>query len=207
MCFRSIDLARTYRVSFVVGDRTLVLTRKKGWSKPRQVPLLRLPNKEMSPYDLFFGYLTLTTLQVANHEVQPTLLRSLTYPHNSICASTVASLTKTLFVHKGIDTDIFSPHATRGASVQMYAQLGLKAEAIAELGDWKNYDGFKSFYLRIGAPASAEVALSSLVHTIPSTRALTSDLSSTPGSMRDPGGRERERGSGRGDGKAIRCRR
>ncbi len=92
------------------------------------------------------------------------MLRSLIAPYSPLSSNAIASITKQGLKDMGINTEIWKPHSTRGASLGMYKALGLYSEDVCEVGKWKNVQAFTSHYLRLGASAKAGERVTSLVH-------------------------------------------
>jgi hypothetical protein len=113
--------------------------------------------------------------------------------------STIGSITKNFLQQFGISTQVWGPHSTRGAGVGLMKKLGLSADEVCEIGKWKSVDAFCAHYQRLGAQEKLEenlnlaLACESGVHSQTSHRGSAEpDLSRTPLSPGDRGGRDKE---------------
>ena len=134
-------------------------------------------------------YVALTRTHVG---VGGPLLVSLKPPFKGLSPNAVASITKRILLAHGVDTSVWGAHSTRGAGVLLYKRLGLSSEQVCELGQWKNVQAFTSHYLRLGAVEHAESALGSLVHRTSQGLSAEPELSRTPRTSMDEGGRDKE---------------
>ena len=199
--YKSIDLCRTYRTMSMVDDKPFVLVRRKGKKAPTWEGVISMPkNPEISPWHLVCRYVEMT----AQCPAASALLRSVKHPFAPLSANTIGSITKKLM--KALELpDHWRPHSTRGAGVMLYKKLGLSSEQVCEIGQWKNVTAFTQHYLRLGATQVAASSLQGIVHNASPGTCAESDLSSTPGKILNPGGRDREDGA-QGTGEPARAK-
>ena len=193
MLFRSIDLERTLRTVSVLGSRTWILSRRKGWRQHRWVELVRLNNNpNMSPYHLFVKYIQITR-SICSTRTRVPLFWSVVQPFHPISTKTIASITRNMLKTFNVDVTIWDSHSTRGAAVSMLIDLGLTPEEVAEVGDWSSFEAFRKHYLRIQGARKAQDRLSQLVHKDPRDTCPRNEPSRTPGRFPGKGGSEGER--------------
>ncbi len=77
------------------------------------------------------------------------LLISYCYPYHPVCTSTVSRWVKETLQMAGIDTNIFSSHSTRGASLSKAKSLGVSLAEINKAAGWANSGTFGVFYDKI----------------------------------------------------------
>ena len=188
---RSIDLSRLYRTISLIENRPFVWIHRKGWQAPRWEEIICLPDHpNICPWTLLKRYVSMT----ATLPKDSLVLRALIAPFQPLSSNTIASLTRKVLHTLGLNTQIWSPHSTRGAGVTMYKAIGLNSEEVCELGKWKNTSAFTSHYLRLGAPLVASQKISSIVHSVSSRQSVEPDWSRTPGTG-DRGGSDQEGGA------------
>ena len=88
----------------------------------------------------------LRTKEVSN--AKDFLLCSYVPPYNRVGTQTVSRWIKALMKEAGVDTLVFKPHSTRGASASKLANLGTPLHEILKRGSWSQESSFKHFYLR-----------------------------------------------------------
>ena len=165
---------------------------RKGWPKPKWETIINIPgNKSICPWTLLQKYVAMTSSYVLQGA---TVFRALTPPYRPLQANTIGSITKQELAKLGIDISVWKPHATRGAGVTMYKNMGLTSEQVCEIGKWKNVSAFSSHYLRLGASNVAASKINELVHNVSPLETAESDLTCTPG-RNNPGGSVREDGA------------
>jgi hypothetical protein len=113
-------------------------------------------------------------------------------PFKGLSANTINSLTKRFLQEHGIPTEVWGAHSTRGAGVKLWKGLGLLAEEVCEIGQWKNLQAFQAHYLRLGAVEKAASVAQTLVHKTSLPRSAEPDGSSTPRRRADEGGKDPE---------------
>lgn len=69
-------------------------------------------------------------------------------PHNNVTKQTISRWIKSVLKEAGINTEIFSAHSTRMASVSKANALGIGLETILKTAGWKNANNYQKFYLR-----------------------------------------------------------
>ena len=65
-----------------------------------------------------------------------------------VCKSTISRWIKEVMQLAGIDTKVFSPGSTRGASISAAAKRGASINTILTAGDWSNLGTYQRFYKR-----------------------------------------------------------
>ena len=193
--FRSTDLANLQRlVPFGGSDNSepYVLVRRKGWRHHKWEKLLVLEeNVLLSPWHLLQAYVNRTEKQGASGG--PMFL-SLARLFKGLRSAAIGSIAKEAFRKFGINTNIFGPHSTRGAGVCMYKRMGLSAENVCEIGQWKSVTSFAQHYQRLKSVNIASAALKHFVHNASSSSSAEPQGSRTPpsglreGGGSDPGG-------------------
>ena len=113
-------------------------------------------------------------------------------PYSALSANTLGSITKKCLQRLGLNMQFWGPHSTRGAAVGMYKRLNFSSEEVCELGKWKNTQAFTAHYLRLGVAQQVKYRLGPLVHRASPGEWAEPDLTSTLGSLGDPGGSVRE---------------
>ena len=63
-----------------------------------------------------------------------------------VCKSTISRWIKEVMQLAGIDTKVFSPGSTRGASISAAAKRGASINTILTAGDWSNLGTYQRFY-------------------------------------------------------------
>ena len=187
---RSVDLARLQRCVSLVGSTPFVLVRQKGWRTPKWEQVLSLPSlPSVSPWHLLQAYVALTATHAAPGDL---VLRSLRPPFAAVTADTVGSVTRHVLLKGGVNTRAWAPHSTRGAGVRMFKDLGMSAEEVCEIGQWKNVATFSAHYLRLDAQQVAARRVVSLVHNVSPRGSAEPDRSRTPTNFGELGGSDRE---------------
>ena len=184
---RSIDLARMKRK---LASGKYIAVRRKGQNKPRWEELIEMPIKTISPLHLIKRYVHLTR----NIPPGGALFHTITRPRKPLTANSIGRITKEILEQKGIPTNVFGPHSTRGAAVKMYKAMGLSSEQVCELGQWKNTAAFTEHYLRMDAAMAAKRRLEE-VHKVSSWNCGTTDGSRSPRRERTQGRRDPEGGT------------
>jgi hypothetical protein len=155
--YRSIDLANLRRCVSVVDGIPFIQIKRKGrrcFKWERVVSLPQIP--QVSPFHLIQEYVALTRRQAKSGG--PVLL-TLKAPFRPLKADSVASVTKGFLESHGVCSSVWGPHSTRGAGVGLLKRLGLTAEEVCEIGQWKNVEAFTAHYQRLGAQARLEEKL------------------------------------------------
>ena len=65
-----------------------------------------------------------------------------------VAKATISRWIKEVMALAGVDTSVFSPGSTRGASASAAARRGASIEQILGAGDWTNTGTFKKYYRR-----------------------------------------------------------
>ena len=73
------------------------------------------------------------------------LLVSYIKPYNAVTSSTIGRWIKLLLQQVGINTQTFSPHSTRSASVSK-AVVSVSADAILKTAGWSSESTFRKYY-------------------------------------------------------------
>ena len=69
-------------------------------------------------------------------------------PHKPVSSSTIARWLKLSIELAGIDTAIFKPHSTRGASASAAANMGITTNEILKAANWSSESVFQKFYYK-----------------------------------------------------------
>ena len=69
-------------------------------------------------------------------------------PHHPASKDTLARWVKEVMQNSGIDTTVFKPHSTRGASNSKALQMGMPLEQVLKRGQWSNAYTFFQYYYR-----------------------------------------------------------
>jgi hypothetical protein len=77
---------------------------------------------------------------------EPRLLIRFVKPHKAVKPCTVAGWIKNLLTETGVNTSVFKPHSTRGASTSKANKLGLSIQQIMQKANWKSSSTFLKFY-------------------------------------------------------------
>ena len=67
-------------------------------------------------------------------------------PHKAVSRDTIARWTKATLKQSGINTEIYSAHSTRAASVSKASNRQVSIDLIMENAGWKSADTFRRFY-------------------------------------------------------------
>ena len=187
---RGIDLSRVSRTVSFAQKTPYIRIQRKGWKVPRWEAVLSLPDcPNISPWHLMVSYVQKTAHQAP---LGGPLLLTLKPPFKGLSANTINSLTKRILQEHGVPTEVWGAHSTRGAGVTLWKGLGLLAEEVCEIGQWKNLQAFQAHYLRIGAVDKAAKVAQTLVHKTSLPRSAEPDGSSTPRRWPAEGGMDPE---------------
>ena len=122
MLYRSVDLARLYRVCTRVHSMPYVWVQRKGWHCPRWEAVLQLPDRpHICPWTLLKAYVAATRTLVPSGSL---VLRSVLAPFKELSANAIGSVTKDALSKLGLDTKFWKAHSTRGAGVCLYKKIG-----------------------------------------------------------------------------------
>ena len=115
----------------------------RGWVSIRSFP----DNPLLCPVLAITAYLSRTKPLCSNDH---SFFVSFVKPHMSVKARTLARWLKQVMSAAGIDTSMFSPHATRSASAAfMRDQLSYSVKEICAVANWSTKSGvFQKFYDR-----------------------------------------------------------
>ena len=67
-------------------------------------------------------------------------------PHKAVSRDTVARWTKVILKESGINTDVYSAHSTRAASVSKASNRQVPIDQIMANAGWRSADTFRRFY-------------------------------------------------------------
>lgn len=79
-------------------------------------------------------------------ENESKLLISFIKPHRSVKPCTAAGWLKNILKKAGVDTEVFKPHSTRGASASKADKFGPLLQQIMNKANWKSANTFQRFY-------------------------------------------------------------
>ena len=184
---RSIDLKRIIRTLSIQNNKFWVLIKRKQELKHKWEELMILRDQpNCCPTTLTLHYVHLTSPFALPGSP---LLRGLVPPFAPLSNKTIGSITKASLAQLGVNMNIFGPHSTRGAGVNILKRFELSSEHEAQLGKMKNLEAFSQHYLRLDAVAAVSEKLSSFVHRKVSLGACAEpEWSRTPGTDQGPGG-------------------
>ena len=189
--YRSSDLANIKRVVSVMGHVPYIKIRRKGQRVFKWERVVSLDfSPQISPFHLIQKYVALTRGQVCPGGP---LLLTLKPPFKGLSADAVGSVTRGALEFFGVPSSVWGPHSTRGAGVGLMKKLGLSAEEVCEIGQWKGVQAFVAHYQRLGAQETLQENLAALVHSRTSLgRSAEPEVSRTPPRQTDRGGRDTE---------------
>ncbi|VDI21258.1 Hypothetical predicted protein [Mytilus galloprovincialis] len=151
---------RTNEIIFTMVK--LTKTRKTG-SQPYQITFLA-PSRRMTIFNVvqcILDYIDKTVSLRPNECNQ--LIISFIKPHKPVKSCTIAHWLKRMLESAGIDTDIFKPHSTRGASTSKANKFGVSIKQIMNIANWRSRGTFEKFYHK---PLETEIEAGSFQSTV-----------------------------------------
>ncbi len=122
----------------------------KNYSKVGDISLQTMsikaypPNRALCPLFTLTTYLNRTRLLRQSQK----LLVISKKPHTEASRSSISRWTKEIMAGAGIDTEVFTPHSTRHASVSKAHEKGIPTPVIIDRAGWKSDCCFAKYYLK-----------------------------------------------------------
>ncbi|XP_053406385.1 uncharacterized protein LOC123525594 [Mercenaria mercenaria] len=107
------------------------------------------PDRRLCVYTVLKEYLKRTKVIRDQHKK---LLISYIKPYAPVTRDTVSRWIKTVMFRSGVNTDVFTPHSVRGASLSKAKFNAVPVQAILHKAGWSNCKTFSEFYDREVAP-------------------------------------------------------
>jgi len=127
----------------------LTKTRSKRSPAPRRVfyPSFK-DNSEICPVTVLHSYIQRTTDQVTSISGQQPLFITSRNPFHRARPGTIGHWIKDVLQLVGINTESFSAHSTRSASISYAASKGVPISDILKAANWSSSSTFEQFYYR-----------------------------------------------------------
>ena len=137
----------------------LTKTRRSG--APKSLPIARFEDLSLCPVHTVERYIDQTKdLRRPGNEGSNPLLISFRKPHNPVSTATVARWMKEVLSLAGINTETFSAHSTRAASVTAASERGVSIKQIMDAAGWSRLSTFETFYHKPPMTDFSEAVLS-----------------------------------------------